>query len=107
MTSTIVKRSVVIRGHKTSVSLELPLWNGLRAFADLENVPVSALLQQIDGARPDNSNLSSAIRIFLLDHYRERARAAAAVASVNSSPAKTNCAANGGAANGNGSKAAA
>ena len=102
MNSTIVKRSVVIRGHKTSVSLEEPFWSGLRDFAYLENVAVAALLQTIDDARAANGNLSSAVRIFLLGHYRDRARAALAVAAVNGSLRK-----NGGATNGDGRKAAA
>jgi len=102
MKSTIVKRSVVIRGHKTSVSLEEPFWTGLRDFARLENVAVVAVLQTIDGARAANSNLSSAIRIFLLAHYRDRARAVVAAAAVNGSLRK-----NGGPTNGDARKAAA
>jgi predicted DNA-binding ribbon-helix-helix protein len=69
MKSAIVKRSVVINGHKTSVSLEEPFWNGVREIAQAEQKTVSALLCQIDGART-HANLSSAVRIFVLEHAR-------------------------------------
>jgi len=72
MKSSIVKRSVIIGGHKTSVSLEAPFWEGLRRIAELHHVPVSGMLKQIDAGR-DNANLSSAIRVFVLEHYRTQA----------------------------------
>ncbi len=77
MASTIVKRSVLVRGHKTSVSLEEPFWNGLKEIAASRRQPVTAVLQQVDLDRQDNSNLSSAVRLFVLDHYRDQAQAAA------------------------------
>jgi predicted DNA-binding ribbon-helix-helix protein len=69
MKSAIVKRSVVLAGHKTSVSLENEFWEGLRQIADREKTTMSALLQQIDKGRR-YANLSSAIRIFVLGHFR-------------------------------------
>jgi predicted DNA-binding ribbon-helix-helix protein len=69
MKSSIVKRSVVIGGHKTSVSLEEPFWADLKQIAHTQHVTLSALVSRIDGER-EQSNLSSAIRLFVLDHFR-------------------------------------
>jgi len=69
MKSAIVKRSVIIGGHKTSVSLEAPFWDGLRQIAELRRLPLSNVLREIDDGR-DNANLSSAIRVFVLGHFR-------------------------------------
>jgi predicted DNA-binding ribbon-helix-helix protein len=69
MKSTITKRSVVIGGHKTSVSLEDPFWSAVRDIAGAQEMSVSSLLRQIDLARR-NSNLSSAIRVFVLENLR-------------------------------------
>jgi predicted DNA-binding ribbon-helix-helix protein len=68
MKSSIVKRSVVIGGHKTSVSLEEPFWTDLKQIAHAQHVTPSALVAQIDGTR-EQSNLSSAIRLFVLHHF--------------------------------------
>ena len=69
MKSSIVKRSVVIGGHKTSVSLEEPFWTDLKEIAHAQHVTLSALVTQIDDTR-EQSNLSSAIRLFVLRHFR-------------------------------------
>jgi predicted DNA-binding ribbon-helix-helix protein len=69
MRSTIVKRSVAIGGHKTSVSLEDVFWQSLREIAEQRGVTLSAVLDDIDAHRK-NSNLSSHIRMFVLDYYR-------------------------------------
>jgi len=69
MKSSIVKRSVVIGGHKTSVSLEEPFWTDLKQIAHVQHVTLSALVTQIDDTR-EQSNLSSAIRVFVLHHSR-------------------------------------
>ena len=69
--SAIVKRSVELNGHKTSVSLEDEFWNGLRLIAEAQKIALPALLQSIDATR-GQSNLSSAIRVFVLSHYRAR-----------------------------------
>jgi predicted DNA-binding ribbon-helix-helix protein len=76
MKSAIIKRSVVINGHKTSVSLEQPFWNIVREIARTEQKTVSALLRQIDEARR-HANLSSAVRIFVLEHVRAQLAARA------------------------------
>lgn len=78
--SAVAKRSVVIGGHKTSVSLEEPFWNEVRAIAGLEQVSVSNLLRKIDRER-HNANLSSAIRVYVLEHVREQANAVSHPAS--------------------------
>jgi predicted DNA-binding ribbon-helix-helix protein len=72
--SAVAKRSVVIGGHKTSVSLEEPFWAEVRAIAEAQRVTVSTLLRRIDHER-QNTNLSSAIRVFVLQHVREQANA--------------------------------
>ena len=69
MKSSIIKRSVVIRGHKTSVSLEQPFWDAFRDIADSERISTSALLRKVDADR-HSANLSSAIRVFVLQHVR-------------------------------------
>ena len=69
MKSSIAKRSVVIGGHKTSVSLEEPFWTDLKQIAHAQHVTLSALVAQIDDTR-EQSNLSSAIRVFVLHHFR-------------------------------------
>jgi predicted DNA-binding ribbon-helix-helix protein len=60
----VIKRSIFINGHKTSVSLEDEFWRGLHEIARLNNVPVTRLVEQIDQER-NNINLSSAIRVFV------------------------------------------
>ncbi len=71
--SAVTKRSVVIGGHKTSVSLEEPFWTEVRAIAEAEQITVSNLLRRIDRER-SNANLSSAIRVYVLEHVREKVR---------------------------------
>ena len=71
MRSKVVKRSIVIAGHKTSVSLEEAFWRGLKEIAVDRQVPVSDLVGAIDAER-QHGNLSSAIRLFVLDHYQAR-----------------------------------
>ena len=69
MKSLVVKRSIVIGGHKTSVSLEDPFWTGLKQIAHSQQMLLSELVAKIDGTR-EQSNLSSAIRLFVLHHFR-------------------------------------
>jgi len=71
MKSPVVKRSIVIAGHKTSVSLEDAFWTGLKEIADQNQQTLSELVASIDSQRK-HGNLSSAIRLFVLDHYRTR-----------------------------------
>ena len=69
MKSPVVKRSIVIAGHKTSVSLEDAFWKSLKEIAGGRDVTLSDLVAAIDSERR-HGNLSSAIRLFVLDHYR-------------------------------------
>jgi len=69
MKSPVVKRSIVIAGHKTSVSLEDAFWKGLKEIAGGRDMTLSDLVAAIDSERR-HGNLSSAIRLFVLDHYR-------------------------------------
>ena len=69
MKSSIVKRSVVIGGHKTSVSLEDAFWTDLRGIANAHNATMSELIAKIDHGR-QQGNLSSAIRVYVLEHFR-------------------------------------
>jgi len=72
MKSPVVKRSIVIGSHKTSVSLEDAFWQGLKDIAASRRVPLRNLVNSIDTER-QHGNLSSAIRLFVLDHYRSQA----------------------------------
>jgi predicted DNA-binding ribbon-helix-helix protein len=72
MKSPVVKRSIVVAGHKTSVSLEDAFWKGLKEIADDRDITLSDLVSSIDTDRR-HGNLSSAIRLFVLDHYRNHA----------------------------------
>ncbi len=69
MKSPIVKRSIVIGGHKTSVSLEDAFWQGLKEISHVQHMTLSNMVGNIDRAR-QQSNLSSAIRLFVLDRVR-------------------------------------
>ena len=71
MKSPVVKRSIVIAGHKTSVSLEDAFWKSLREIAGKCDVTLSDLVTIIDADRQHN-NLSSAIRLFVLSFYRDQ-----------------------------------
>jgi predicted DNA-binding ribbon-helix-helix protein len=71
MKSPVVKRSIVIAGHKTSVSLEDAFWKGLKDIAGGRDMTLSELVAVIDSQR-QHGNLSSAIRLFVLDHYRNQ-----------------------------------
>ncbi len=69
MKSPVIKRSIVIAGHKTSVSLEDAFWKGLKEIAGGRDMTLSELVASIDTDRR-HGNLSSAIRLFVLDYYR-------------------------------------
>ena len=72
MKSTVVKRSIVLAGHKTSVSLEDAFWEGLKDIAKTRRVTLRDLVGGIDLDR-EHGNLSSAIRLFVLNHYKATA----------------------------------
>jgi predicted DNA-binding ribbon-helix-helix protein len=69
MKSSIIKRSVVIDGHKTSISLEDAFWRGLKEIARAKQATLSKIVAEIDKTR-QQGNLSSAIRLFVLDRVR-------------------------------------
>jgi predicted DNA-binding ribbon-helix-helix protein len=68
-----VKRSFTIAGHRTSISLEAPFWEALKAAAAEERTSTAKLIARIDSGR-DGGGLSSAVRVWLLQHYRQGAR---------------------------------
>jgi predicted DNA-binding ribbon-helix-helix protein len=67
------KRSITIAGHRTSVSLEQPFWQALAEVARARRQPLSELIAAVDRGRPRGTNLSAALRLFVLDWYRARA----------------------------------
>ncbi len=73
-----VKRSLTLRGHRTSVSLEEPFWQAFRDIAATRGIPLNQLASEIDAARSlggdTASGLASAIRVFVLAHYRDTVR---------------------------------
>jgi predicted DNA-binding ribbon-helix-helix protein len=69
MKSPVVKRSIIIAGHKTGVSLEDAFWKALKNIANGRELTLSELVASIDTDRRQG-NLSSAIRLFVLDHYQ-------------------------------------
>ncbi|MEA2935691.1 MAG: hypothetical protein QOD74_2337 [Variibacter sp.] len=71
MKSPVIKRSIVVAGHKTSVSLEDAFWVGLKEIAASRGMTLSEMVATIDTGR-QHGNLSSAIRLFVLDYYRNR-----------------------------------
>lgn len=77
----IVKRSVVVAGHKTSVSLEDAFWHALKDIARERSISLRSIVAEIDANRR-GGNLSSAVRLYVLDHYRRRAGAARSVSAL-------------------------
>ena len=71
MKSAIIKRSIELNGHKTSVSLEDEFWTSVRSIVHAQNMSLPSLLQIIDQNR-EGANLSSAIRVHVLSYFRAR-----------------------------------
>jgi predicted DNA-binding ribbon-helix-helix protein len=71
MKSPVIKRSIDIAGRRTSVCLEEPFWSALKEIARARNTPLKELVVIIDAYR-QHSNLSSAIRLFVLGFYRDQ-----------------------------------
>ncbi|TMM54697.1 ribbon-helix-helix domain-containing protein [Sulfitobacter sabulilitoris] len=67
-----VKRSVTLKGHRTSISLEDEFWTELRAIAAKENKAINALVAEIDVSRDLKTGLASAIRVHVLRNLRDR-----------------------------------
>ena len=69
MKSSVVKRSIVVGGHKTSVSLEEAFWSGMKEISVARGTTLYRLVSEIDANR-NQGNLSSAIRQFVLNHFK-------------------------------------
>jgi predicted DNA-binding ribbon-helix-helix protein len=76
--SSIVKRSVVVAGRKTSISLEEVFWNHVKRLAHEKHTSLAGLLTSICDRKPRQQNLSSAIRCFVVTELEERLAAIAA-----------------------------
>ena len=86
MKSSIIKRSIVIAAHKTSVSVEDDFWEALHKIAEQRHETLSHLIASIDAERK-HANLSSAIRLYVLGFYRDQYEARAALdPSIRQSP---------------------
>lgn len=71
MTARPVKHSLTLHGHRTSVSLEAAFWDALRIIAAERGITINALAAEIDEGRRGEAGLASAIRVFILDHFRK------------------------------------
>jgi predicted DNA-binding ribbon-helix-helix protein len=66
-----VKHSLTLRGHRTSVSLEAEFWQAFREIAAQRGITINALAIEVDEARQTNIGLASAIRVYVLNHFRK------------------------------------
>ena len=68
----IIKRSLTIKGHATSISLENPFWDGLDEIAKIRKISIASLVAEIDANRSSQQayGLSSAVRVFILNYFR-------------------------------------
>ncbi len=66
-----VKRSLTLQGHRTSVSLEDEFWQAFRDIAREKDIPINVLAANIDADRDPETGLASAIRVFILNWYRQ------------------------------------
>lgn len=76
MTARPVKRSLTLRGHRTSVSLETAFWQAFRHIADAQGKTLNALAIEVDEARTTDVGLATAIRLHVLSYYQDKARSA-------------------------------
>lgn len=67
-----VKRSLTLKGHRTSVSLEDEFWRAFREIAIEKDLSINALASDIDVARDPETGLASAMRVYVLNWYRNR-----------------------------------
>ena len=67
-----VKRSLTLKGHRTSVSLEEPFWTAFREIAEAQGKPINQLAAEIDAERGVEMGLASAIRLYVLAWFRDR-----------------------------------
>ena len=68
-----IKRSVSIAGHRTSISLERPFWDALKEIACSEDISVNELVRRVDENRDSEGNLSGAVRVYVLGHFKDKA----------------------------------
>lgn len=73
MTARPIKHSLTLHGHRTSVSLEAPFWEAFREIAEVEGKGLNELAAEIDEARGVSAGLASAIRVYVLAYFRDRA----------------------------------
>jgi predicted DNA-binding ribbon-helix-helix protein len=66
------KRSITIAGHATSLTLEDEFWDALKEISASKGLSIAGMIRQIDAQNEERTNLSSAIRIFILLHYRQK-----------------------------------
>ena len=71
MSARPVKHSVTLHGHRTSISLEAPFWQELRRIARQKDMPINALVAEIDAKRGMDAGLASAIRVFVLNTLKD------------------------------------
>ncbi|MEZ5796463.1 MAG: ribbon-helix-helix domain-containing protein [Paracoccaceae bacterium] len=74
MTARPIKRSLTLHGHRTSVSLEAAFWEAFRVIAAERGLALNQLAAEIDDSRAGDEGLASAIRVYVLNHYREATR---------------------------------
>ena len=82
MKSPVVKRSIVVAGHKTSVSLEEAFWSGMKEISGLRDMTLSELVGEIDSNR-QQGNLSSAIRVFVVEQLKNKEKPTTALPQFN------------------------
>jgi predicted DNA-binding ribbon-helix-helix protein len=75
MKSRVPKRSVIVNGHKSSLSVEQEFWTATKEIARSRDQTLSQLVTEVDASR-EHSNLSSALRLFVLAYYQDRQRSA-------------------------------
>lgn len=86
MTDRPVKHSLTLLGHRTSVSLEPEFWQAFRDIAAAADTPINALAARIDAARGTDLGLASAIRLYVLRHYRDALEKAQNSAQLDNHP---------------------
>ena len=87
MTARPVKHSVTLQGHRTSISLEDAFWRAFRDIAAEKDMAINALAAEIDAGRAPDTGLASAIRVYVLRHYRARAGLESGPGTCNADPA--------------------
>lgn len=70
-----IKRSLTLKGHRTSVSLETEFWLAFREIAEGKGIAINVLAAEIDANRGMDAGLASAIRLFVLAHYKTKSAA--------------------------------